>query len=130
MATERIRKGTHLLRVPEQLVLTPDAALQHSALRKELAQADAWTVLAVFLLEALGSKGQGGAGSWLPYAQVLPERTNGVLEWPKLQVGACLVAGKAACAATGVFTQLPHGLKSRLFPSCVAGWQAGRGSCC
>ena len=103
VATERIRKGTHLLRVPEQLVLTPDAALQRSALQKELAQADAWTVLAVFLLEALGSKGEGSAGSWLPYAHVLPERTNGILEWPKLQVGARLAAGMAAHADTGVF---------------------------
>eukprot|EP00891_Asterochloris_glomerata_P000471 jgi/Astpho2/471/fgenesh1_pg.00011_%23_55_t len=104
VATERIRKGTHLLRVPEQLVLTPDAALQRSALHKELVHTDAWTVLAVFLLEALGSRGEGSAGSWLPYAQVLPERTNGVLEWPKLQVDHFLQGSPLHATAQGILS--------------------------
>ncbi|KAL4443502.1 hypothetical protein ABPG75_011239 [Micractinium tetrahymenae] len=85
-ATQPISKGEALLRIPQQLVITPAAAAQQSSLAPllESTPLPAWSVLALWLAEA---RAAGPAGEWWPYIQLLPDHTGSVLEWSEDEVG-------------------------------------------
>lgn len=104
MASANIRKGDLLLAVPPQLLITPEAALQRSALRgllEDRAQPlPAWSVLALWLVEA---RAAGDRDLWWPYLRLLPRRTGCVLEWSEEEVGwlAGSQLGEAAAEIRG-----------------------------
>ena len=85
VAAQPIGKGESLLSIPQQLVLTPAAALEQSCLRPLLEEQPlpAWSVLALWLAE---QRAAGSAGGWWPYVRLLPERTGCVLEWSEEEV--------------------------------------------
>ena len=85
VATRAIAKGEVLLRIPRQLVLTPEDALQQLALRPllEELQLPGVTVLAVWLAE---QRAHGIASDWWPYVRLLPQHTGAVLEWTDEEV--------------------------------------------
>ena len=79
IASQSIRQGEALLRVPEAVLLTADVAQHGSRLGPLLERADlpAWSVLATFLTETAADP----RSVWAPYAGVLPASTGCVLEW-------------------------------------------------
>ncbi|KAL4447375.1 hypothetical protein ABPG77_007408 [Micractinium sp. CCAP 211/92] len=85
-ATRAIPQGEPLLLVPQQAVITPEAAARHSSLAPllESTPLPAWSVLALWLAEA---RAAGPAGEWWPYIRLLPARTGSVLEWSEEEVG-------------------------------------------
>ena len=90
VATANIRKGERLLNVHEDLVVTPDAALQCSAVGSLLEQTSqpAWSVLAVLLAETRCQGPTTPQNKWGPYIAALPPHSGSVLEWSKAEVGA------------------------------------------
>ena len=84
VATQRVRAGEPLLRVPRSLVLTAGDAAEQSSLAAAIQQEDlpSWSALALFLVEAR----VGRDTEWGPYAAVLPQSSGGVLEWKQGQV--------------------------------------------
>ena len=85
-ATCRIPKGEQLLKVPAAVLLTEEAAQQHSKLGRLLTQHDvpAWSTLALFLAEV---RQQSRDTDWACYAQALPSTCGCVLEWQEDEVG-------------------------------------------
>ena len=88
VAATNIRKGERLLNIPEDLVVTPDAALQCSAVGGLLERTGqpAWSVLAVLLAETR-CQGPAAHNKWGPYTAALPPHSGSVLEWSKAEVG-------------------------------------------
>lgn len=84
VATQRIRAGDTLLRIPRGLVLTAADATAQSALGAEMEKEGlpAWSVLALFLVETR----MGRQTDWGPYADILPRTSGSVLEWREHQV--------------------------------------------
>lgn len=87
LATSRIKKGDRLLRIPENVLITPETAIAHSQIGSDLEAADlpAWTLLAATLAE---SRFADQSTEWRPYAQALPQSTGCVLEWEQEEVNA------------------------------------------
>ena len=85
-AAQAISAGEPLLRLPPDLILTPDAAQRASVLRPllEASPLPAWSVLALWLAEA---RAAGEGSEWWPYVRLLPDRTGCVLEWSEEEVG-------------------------------------------
>lgn len=79
-AKDRIKNGEVLLKIPRRVLLTPEAALQHSSLggQMEAAGLPGWSILAVAIAEARYGE---GPQEWKEYAQALPSSTGCVLEW-------------------------------------------------
>lgn len=85
LAKSQIRKGEQLLKIPQHVLLTPDAAVIHSRLGRDLEKegVPAWSALAVALVE---SRFVDSDSEWRPYAQALPQATGCVLEWGSEEV--------------------------------------------
>ena len=87
MATQGIRKGEKLLEVPDELLLTADAAARQSAIASQLLQDGfpTWSVLAAFLAEVRRSPAEAG-NAWAPFVSALPSSCGCVLEWSRDEV--------------------------------------------
>jgi hypothetical protein len=87
MACSSIRAGERLLSIPEQLLLTPEAALQASAAGSLLQKADLsdWSILGLLLAETR-CQGPAPSNKWGPYIACLPAHSGGILEWSEEEV--------------------------------------------
>ena len=93
IACRKIPRSSAVLSLPFSLVITADYAVTSSAILGAIPEAklpSLWTILAVWLAEALQPHSQLHS-DWLPYVSLLPQTTDGVLEWTDEEV--CLLEG-------------------------------------
>ena len=88
VARERIKAGEALLKVPEDLLLTPELCLQHSRLAPVLEGTDlpAWSLLALYLIDVDIAAEADIQLPWSPYVSALPRQSGCILEWTPEQV--------------------------------------------
>ncbi|KAK9792693.1 hypothetical protein WJX73_002523 [Symbiochloris irregularis] len=100
VAKERVKAGEPLLKVPENLLLTPELCLQHCRLAPVLADADlpAWSLLALYIVD-VDTAAEGDIQlPWSAYVSALPRLTGCVLEWHPDEVKALKGSLMAAAA--------------------------------
>lgn len=83
VARERVKAGTPLLQVPQQLLLTPELCLQHCRLAPVLVDAElpAWSLLALYIVDVDTAAEADIQLPWSAYVSALPRLTGCVLEW-------------------------------------------------
>eukprot|EP00854_Cymbomonas_tetramitiformis_P020632 gene20632-24734_t len=78
-----VKQNETILKIPEPLILTKEAALRELKIGQQLKDIDAseQCCLAAFLAEHAMAMEEGQAREWAPYLGVLPAAVDGVLEW-------------------------------------------------